>query len=43
VLVDVEVPRKLSKKQRELLEQFARESGDAVAGPSGILDKLGLG
>ena len=44
VLVDVEVPRKLSKKQRELLEQFAKESGDTVAGPGGgILDKLGLG
>jgi molecular chaperone DnaJ len=42
VLVDVNVPRKLSKKQRELLEAFARESGDAVGG-GGILDKLGLG
>jgi molecular chaperone DnaJ len=42
VLVDVEVPRKLSKKQRELLEAFARESGEAVGG-GGILDKLGLG
>jgi molecular chaperone DnaJ len=42
VLVDVEVPRKLSKKQRELLEAFARESGDSVGG-GGILDKLGLG
>ncbi len=42
VLVDVEVPRKLSKKQRELLEAFAKESGDAVGG-GGILDKLGLG
>ena len=42
VLIDVEVPRKLSKKQRELLEAFARESGDPVGG-SGILDKLGLG
>ena len=42
VLVDIEVPRKLSKKQRELLEAYARESGDAVGG-GGILDKLGLG
>jgi len=42
VLVDVEVPRKLSKKQRELLEAFAKESGDTVGG-GGILDKLGLG
>jgi molecular chaperone DnaJ len=44
VLVDVEVPKKLSKKQRELLEAFAKESGDSVSGPGGgILDKLGLG
>lgn len=44
VLIDVEVPRKLSKKQRELLEQFAKESGETVAGPGGgILDKLGFG
>lgn len=43
VMVDVEVPKKLSKKQRELLEAFARESGESVAGPGGILDKLGLG
>jgi molecular chaperone DnaJ len=43
VLIDVEVPRKLSKKQRELLVAFARESGESVGGPGGILDKLGLG
>ncbi len=43
VLVDVEVPRKLSRKQRELLEAYARESGESVAGAGGILDKLGLG
>ena len=43
VLVDVEVPKKLSKKQRELLEAYARESGEAVGGSGGILDKLGLG
>jgi molecular chaperone DnaJ len=42
VLVDVDVPRKLSKKQRELLEAFARESGESVGG-GGILDKLGFG
>ena len=42
VLVDVEVPRKLSKKQRELLEAYARESGESVGG-GGLLDKLGLG
>jgi molecular chaperone DnaJ len=44
VLVDVDVPKKLSKKQRELLEAFAKESGETVASPGGgILDKLGLG
>ncbi len=43
VLVDVEVPKKLSRKQRELLEAFARESGESVGGSGGILDKLGLG
>ena len=44
VMIDVEVPRKLTKKQRELLEQFARELGETVPPPhSGILDKLGLG
>jgi molecular chaperone DnaJ len=43
VLVDVEVPKKLSKKQRELLEAYARESGEPVSGSGGILDKLGLG
>jgi molecular chaperone DnaJ len=43
VLVDVEVPKKLSKKQRELLEAYARESGETVGGSGGILDKLGLG
>jgi molecular chaperone DnaJ len=43
VLVDVVVPRKLNKKQRDLLESFARESGETVGGGSGLLDKLGLG
>jgi molecular chaperone DnaJ len=43
VLVDVEVPKKLSKKQRELLEAFARESGESVGGTGGIREKLGLG
>ena len=43
VLVDVVVPRKLSRKQRDLLEAFAKESGETVGGSGGILDKLGLG
>ena len=41
VLVDVRVPTKLSKKQRQLLEQFAKESGEEVGG-AGLLEKLGL-
>jgi molecular chaperone DnaJ len=42
VLVDVKVPTRLSKRQRELLHAFAVESGDAVNGKSGggILDKV---
>jgi molecular chaperone DnaJ len=44
VLVEVVVPTKLSKRQRELLTQFAAESGDEVNVPSGGLrEKLGLG
>ncbi|MFP5343723.1 MAG: molecular chaperone DnaJ [Candidatus Limnocylindria bacterium] len=41
VLVDVVVPTRLSKKQRELLEAFARESGETVGG-GGLREKLGL-
>jgi molecular chaperone DnaJ len=44
VFVNVIVPTKLSKKQRELLGEFAAESGDAVtAAGSGLREKLGLG
>ncbi len=39
VFVRVDVPTKLSKRQRELLERFAAESGEAVHG-GGILDKV---
>ena len=42
VIVNVIVPTKLSKKQRELLEAYARESGEPVSGP-GLREKLGLG
>jgi len=42
VLVDVLVPTRLTKKQREALEAFARESGEQVGG-GGLLDRLGLG
>jgi molecular chaperone DnaJ len=44
VLVDVVVPTKLTKRQRELLAQFAAESGEEVnAGSGGLREKLGLG
>jgi molecular chaperone DnaJ len=42
VIVNVVVPTKLSKHQRELLEAFAKESGDSVS-PGGLREKLGLG
>ena len=41
ILVDVVVPTKLSKKQRELLEAFAKASGEQV-GTVGLREKLGL-
>ena len=41
VIATVVVPSKLSKKQRELLEQYAHESGETVA-PAGLREKLGL-
>jgi len=41
VTVKVRVPTRLSARQRELLEDFAKESGEAVgAGDEGILDKV---
>ena len=41
VFVNVVVPAKLSKRQRELLAEYANESGEAVAEPhGGILDKV---
>ncbi len=41
IFVNVRVPTKLSKAQRELLEALAAESGEAVHGGSvGILDRL---
>jgi len=41
VLVDVVVPTKLSKKQREALEAYAKDAGETVGG-GGIREKLGL-
>ena len=41
VLVDVAVPTKLSKRQRELLEALAAESGETVAADGGgFIDKV---
>jgi molecular chaperone DnaJ len=39
VHVTVEVPHKLSAKQKELLEAYALESGESRAGKKGVLDK----
>ena len=41
VMVDVQVPTKLSKKQRELLEAYAKASNEVV-GSGGLREKLGL-
>ena len=44
VMVDVVVPTKLTKKQRELLQAYAEETGEPVAsGGHGLREKLGLG
>lgn len=43
VMIDVVVPTKLSKKERELLAAFAEEAGDAVEHGGGLREKLGLG
>jgi molecular chaperone DnaJ len=40
VLVDVEVPTRLTKRQRELLEAYAAESGDPVHDTGGFFDKV---
>jgi molecular chaperone DnaJ len=42
VIVNVVVPTRLSKHQRELLEAFAKESGETVSS-GGLREKLGLG
>ena len=43
VIANVMVPTKLTKRQRELLEQYAAEGGEAVSSHAGIREKLGLG
>ncbi len=42
VLVEVQVPTKLSKRQRELLEAYAKESDETVGHAGGLREKLGL-
>ena len=39
-MVHVNVPTKLSKKQRQLLEELAAESGEAVLQGGGIIDRM---
>jgi molecular chaperone DnaJ len=41
VTLSVGVPKKLSKRARELLEEYAKETGEAIAPPEGLLTKLG--
>jgi molecular chaperone DnaJ len=40
VIVDVEVPHRLSRAQREALEAYADASGEIVAGSASILDRV---
>ncbi|EPG73885.1 chaperone protein DnaJ [Leptospira fainei serovar Hurstbridge str. BUT 6] len=35
VIVRIEIPKKLTRRQRELIEEFARESGEGLPGPKG--------
>jgi molecular chaperone DnaJ len=43
VIANVNVPTKLTKRQRELLEQYAAEGGEPVSQHAGLREKLGLG
>jgi len=43
VITTVVVPTKLTKRQRELLEAYAKEGGEHVAPAGGLREKLGLG
>ncbi len=43
VIANVVVPTKLTKRQREILESYAKEAGEHVVAPSGLREKLGLG
>lgn len=43
VIANVVVPTKLTKRQRELLEEYAKEGGEPVTSHGGLREKLGLG
>jgi molecular chaperone DnaJ len=42
VIANVVVPGKLTKRQRELLEAYAKEAGEVVSQSQGLREKLGL-
>ncbi|MEI7744564.1 MAG: molecular chaperone DnaJ [Chloroflexota bacterium] len=42
VIANVVVPTRLSKRQRELLEAYAKEGGETVSAGGGLREKLGL-
>jgi len=42
VVVNVVVPTKLSKLQREMLEAYAKDAGESVSAGGGLREKLGL-
>ena len=39
-MVRVNVPTKLSKRQRQLLEDYAADAGESVLPAGGILDRM---
>ncbi len=41
VTIAVSVPKKLSKRAKELLEEYAKEVGESIAPPEGFLSKIG--
>ena len=41
VTLEVNVPKKLSKRARELLEEYAREVGEETLHPQTLLQKIG--
>ena len=42
VVVNVVVPTKLSRQQREMLEAYAKDAGESVSTAHGLREKLGL-